>query len=192
MHLARSPLNQPLNTPSSALEAAQRQKVLEDLGGLGDEIGIEQIGHQPRRDWHADHSPIARSTSTATPISDLPGQRCREPARPHTLRPLDEFLAERVPDVRTARHRPASRAASWHRAGAGNRPRTCSLIWPGRADNRMIRSASVSASPRSWVTNSTVWLLALPDLEQHLMHVESWCGCRARRTAHPSAGSAAR
>ena len=34
MHLAKSPLNQPLKTPSLGFEAAQNQKLLEDLGGL--------------------------------------------------------------------------------------------------------------------------------------------------------------
>jgi hypothetical protein len=34
MHLAKSPLNQPLNAPALEFQAAQDQEMLEDLRGL--------------------------------------------------------------------------------------------------------------------------------------------------------------
>ncbi|MGY4300263.1 hypothetical protein ACVWXN_008358 [Bradyrhizobium sp. i1.4.4] len=70
------------------LEAAQDQEVLEDVGRLGHEIGVEQIRHQPGKAAVQIVPPLP-DRQEADADQHLPCERSAGAARaPHGLRPL--------------------------------------------------------------------------------------------------------
>ena len=178
----RRPL-QPFQCAEAGLEAAQPQELVQDLDGLRDEIR-DRAGRGTRPGSAVQvEAPLPERQHGGA--DQRPARRAWSAVRRSWLAALDEFLAQRMPDM-GEQLGIARRLAQGHRVARARQVDVEDLLdpaGPGRQQDDAVgerqRLAQIVGHEQHGL------LLALPDIQQHLVHVELGVGVeRAERLVH--------